>query len=39
MEELRTYGPIEGFHRYSYQPVKIVLDKYIIDKIFDLKNC
>lgn len=22
MEALKTYGPIEGFHRYSYQPVK-----------------
>ncbi len=22
MEALQKYGPIEGFHRYSYQPVK-----------------
>ena len=22
MEALKAYGPIEGFHRYSYQPVK-----------------
>ena len=22
LERLKKYGPIEGFHRYSYQPVK-----------------
>ncbi len=22
MEKLKEYGPIEGFHRYSYKPVK-----------------
>ena len=22
MEALQKYGPIEGFHRFSYQPVK-----------------
>ena len=22
MESLREFGPIDGFHRYSYQPVK-----------------
>lgn len=28
MEKLKEYGPIEGFHRFSYQPVKDSLNTY-----------